>query len=150
MQQWLIIYSANSLICLQFPIRLCFAVTSNKSQGQTLKHVGIYLQQDFFSHGQLYVALSRVQSPQNLRIYRPHDADKNTCETTNVVFKEVLLCNCLRCKATKVKVSIVEVILHLIMSKIYFLSNCRLNIRNLCKSATSVKSDKSHIWKRLL
>ena len=44
----------------QFPVRLCFAVTSNKSQGQTLKYVGIYLNQDFFSHGQLYVAMSRV------------------------------------------------------------------------------------------
>ena len=29
----------------QFPVRLCFSVTSNKSQGQTLKHVGIYLKQ---------------------------------------------------------------------------------------------------------
>ena len=29
----------------QFPVRLCFSVTSNKSQGQTMKHVGIYLKQ---------------------------------------------------------------------------------------------------------
>ena len=85
----------------QFPVRLCFAVTSNKSQGQTLKHVGIYLQQDFFSHGQLYVALSRVQSPQNLKIYRPNATDKNDYQTTNVVFKEVLTCQCLECNRRK-------------------------------------------------
>ena len=47
----------------QFPIRACFAMTSNKSQGQTIGTVGIYLPTDFFAHGQLYVAMSRVQSP---------------------------------------------------------------------------------------
>ncbi|CAB3233342.1 unnamed protein product [Arctia plantaginis] len=41
---------------IQFPVKLSFAVTINKSQGQTFKHVGIDLRQDCFSHGQLYVA----------------------------------------------------------------------------------------------
>ena len=40
---------------LQFPIRLCYAMTINKSQGQTLSSVGIYLNQPVFTHGQLYV-----------------------------------------------------------------------------------------------
>ena len=100
----------------QFPVRLCFAVTSNKSQGQTLKHVGIYLQQDFFSHGQLYVALSRVQSPQNLKIYRPNATDKNDYQTTNVVFKEVLTCQCLECNSSGEKVPI-DVVLLTFMAK---------------------------------
>ena len=41
------------MIRTQFPVKLAFSITSNKSQGQTLKHVGIYLQQDFFAHGQV-------------------------------------------------------------------------------------------------
>ena len=41
------------MIRTQFPVKLAFSITSNKSQGQTLKHVGIYLEQDFFAHGQV-------------------------------------------------------------------------------------------------
>ena len=43
----------------QFPIRLSFAMTINKAQGQTIPNVGIYLPDPVFSQGQLYVALSR-------------------------------------------------------------------------------------------
>ena len=51
---------------LQFPICLSFAMTINKSQGQTLKVAGLQLEEPCFSHGQLYVACSRVGSPKNL------------------------------------------------------------------------------------
>ena len=37
----------------QFPIRLAFGITSNKSQGETLTKVGLYCAQDFFTHGQV-------------------------------------------------------------------------------------------------
>jgi ATP-dependent DNA helicase PIF1 len=46
----------------QFPIRPAFAMTINKSQGQTFERVGIYLSSTVFSHGQLYVAFSRTTS----------------------------------------------------------------------------------------
>ncbi|KAL4153788.1 hypothetical protein QTP88_001621 [Uroleucon formosanum] len=41
---------------LQFPVRLAFAMTINKSQGQSLSVCGINLENPCFSHGQLYVA----------------------------------------------------------------------------------------------
>ena len=48
---------------VQFPIKPCFAITINKAQGQTMEITGLHLQEEVFSHGQLYVALSRVGSP---------------------------------------------------------------------------------------
>jgi ATP-dependent DNA helicase PIF1 len=75
-----------SMVRKQFPIKLCFGITSNKSQGQTLHQAGIYLDQQFFSHGQLYVALSRVGHPKKITIFNPDD--KNHVE--NVVFREIL------------------------------------------------------------
>ena len=70
---------------LQFPIRLAFAMSINKAQGQSLKVAGIALEEQCFSHGQLYVACSRVGSPKNLFIYAPNG------KTKNIVYQEALI-----------------------------------------------------------
>jgi ATP-dependent DNA helicase PIF1 len=62
---------------LQFPIKLSFAMTINKSQGQTLKLVGLHLLLPCFSHGQLYVGCSRVGSRNSLFILTPNFRTKN-------------------------------------------------------------------------
>ena len=75
----------------QFPIRVAFAMTINKSQGQTLSNVGVWLNDPCFAHGQLYVCLSRVGSSKRIKfaIRRIENYPANI--TSNVVFKEVLL-----------------------------------------------------------
>ncbi|XP_024015912.1 ATP-dependent DNA helicase PIF1 [Eutrema salsugineum] len=71
----------------QFPIRVCYAMTINKSQGQSLKSVVLYLPKPVFSHGQLYVALSRVKSPDGLSILQ--DDEETDKGVRNIVYKEV-------------------------------------------------------------
>jgi len=72
---------------LQFPVRLCFAMTINKSQGQTIGNLGVYLNTSVFTHGQLNVALSRVQDPRNLCVCNP---GKKPREVRNVVYPEII------------------------------------------------------------
>ncbi|XP_066324126.1 ATP-dependent DNA helicase PIF1-like [Miscanthus floridulus] len=93
----------------QFSIRVSFAMTVNKSHGETIPNVGVYLPALVFSHDQLYVAMSRATSRLNIKILAlPPNADaqeeakkmgkenakKNAEEknnnASNIVFKEVL------------------------------------------------------------
>jgi hypothetical protein len=74
----------------QFPIRLAFSMTINKAQGQTFSFVGLDLKLPVFSHGQLYVALSRCRQASGVKIeidrYNPEKR-----QTKNIVMKSVLL-----------------------------------------------------------
>jgi ATP-dependent DNA helicase PIF1 len=73
----------------QFPVRTSFAMTINKSQGQSLERVGVWLEESVFSHGQLYVACSRVGDPSNIKIAVKKHNDYPQNATRNVVYKEV-------------------------------------------------------------
>ena len=72
----------------QFPVRLAFAMTINKAQGQSVSHVGLDLWTAVFSHGQLYVALSRCTSPMHIKVLFAEG--KEDMKTMNIVYQEVL------------------------------------------------------------
>lgn len=84
---------------LQFPVRPAFAMTIDKSQGQSLDTVGIYLPKPVFGHGRLYVALSRATRRSGVKVlvhdgWRPHTINERGeapagVYTDNVVYKEV-------------------------------------------------------------
>ena len=81
----------------QFPIRLAFAMTINKSQGQTISNVGIYLPAPVFGHGQLYVAFSRSGDPNGVKVLivpvekeQGQLYDDGQMYTRNVVYKAVV------------------------------------------------------------
>jgi ATP-dependent DNA helicase PIF1 len=54
-----------------------------------LKNVGIYLLSPVFSHSQLYVAISRVTSRDELKILITDEDDQDTYVTSNVVYHKV-------------------------------------------------------------
>lgn len=73
----------------QLPVAPCFAMTINKSQGQSLKHVGLYLPNQVFTHGQVYVALSRVTEREGLVIVNADSDMKEHTLIKNIVYREV-------------------------------------------------------------
>ncbi|CAN1837203.1 ATP-dependent DNA helicase pif1 [Linum perenne] len=79
-----------TLIRRQYPVALCFSMTINKSQGQTLHQVGICLKRQVFTHGQLYVALSRVTKKSGLSIISCDEDGHPTRIMNNIVYHEVL------------------------------------------------------------
>jgi len=74
---------------VQFPVRLSFAMTINKSQGQTFDRVGLFLPSPVFTHGQLYVAFSRVRDSESIKVGM-YGGDDGRFITRNIVYSDVL------------------------------------------------------------
>ena len=65
-------------------------MTINKSQGQSLNQVALYLPRPVFTHGQLYdVAMSRVTTPNGLKILDETSDMNGEDGVTNIVYKEI-------------------------------------------------------------
>ncbi|XP_017221483.2 uncharacterized protein LOC108198231 [Daucus carota subsp. sativus] len=77
------------LVRKQMSLQICYAMTINKSQGQSLEKVGLFLLKAVFTHGQFYVAVTRVTSPSGLKVFIDDDRGLPTNLTQNVVYKEV-------------------------------------------------------------
>ncbi|KAG6617010.1 helitron helicase-like protein [Phytophthora cinnamomi] len=75
----------------QFPVVPAFAMTINKAQGQTVQNLGLYLATPCFSHGQLYVALSRVTSRSKFKalIEYPELEEDDGAYTDNIVYRQI-------------------------------------------------------------
>ena len=71
----------------QFPLTLAFSMTINKSQGQSFDYLGLFFRRPLFSHGQLYVALSRCKNPEHIYIQNELE---NASEIENIVWTEIL------------------------------------------------------------
>jgi hypothetical protein len=76
----------------QFPLKLAYALTINRSQGQEFDRQLVDLTNAAFSHGHLYVALSRIRKSSNIKIYCYEEQiwDLNVVFTKNVVYDEIL------------------------------------------------------------
>ena len=76
----------------QFPIKLAFALTINRSQGQSFERLGLLLENPVFAHGQLYVGFSRVTSRRGVRVIlgeRAWGDVTKEANTPNIVWSEI-------------------------------------------------------------
>ena len=71
------IHDGKTIFMYQFPVKLAWAVTAHKSQGQTLTRAAINIGEPAFAHGSLYVALSRVKSLRNIMLFGMNEWPKN-------------------------------------------------------------------------
>ena len=69
------------------PIQACFRNDNQKNSGSGIKKVGVWLDEPMFTHGQLYVAASRVGDPEHLHFGVSKSVSRNT---RNVVCKQIL------------------------------------------------------------
>ena len=81
---------------LQFPIKIAFALTINRAQGQSVTTCGILLPKNVWTHGQIYVAFSRCGNPNNVHVwaeqsqFKDYKLDPSKIYVKNIVYREVI------------------------------------------------------------
>ena len=75
----------------QLPLMLAWAVTIHKAQGKTLDRIFVDLGHRAFAAGQVYVALSRVRSLQDISLARPIREEEVRCDSNVTRFYEQLI-----------------------------------------------------------
>jgi Helicase len=82
------------IVRTQFPLRLSYCLTLNKSQSQTFDKAVVDVCHEPFCHGQLYVAVSRVRESKNIMLFCNNMqliAQGGGVILTNIVFPSLLL-----------------------------------------------------------
>jgi ATP-dependent exoDNAse (exonuclease V) alpha subunit len=76
----------------QFPLRLAYSLTINKSQGQQFQKIMVDIRKPAFSHGHLYVAMSRIRNNANIKFFvdETNIYDEEVSFTYNVVYNEII------------------------------------------------------------
>jgi ATP-dependent exoDNAse (exonuclease V) alpha subunit len=82
-----------ALLRKQFPLRVAYAVTINRAQGQELDRALVDIRDNVFTHGQCYVALSRVRRREHIALFLNSETElvDGHAATVNIVFPELLL-----------------------------------------------------------
>jgi len=80
---------AFSMMRVQFPLRLCYAMTVNKSQSQSFLQAIFDTTVETFSHGQSYVALSRIRYYNTVRLIIK---EENLIEKSGIKIATLLNC----------------------------------------------------------
>lgn len=100
------ILSKKEIGCIrQYPFKLGKAITIHKSQGQTFDKV--ILSPKIFAAGQLYVALSRVRTPDGLQITEPIDpASVMISDKVNKFYKDGFVWKAVKTRTAAKKTSV--------------------------------------------
>ncbi len=74
----------------QFPLRLAYCMTFNKAQGQEWDLVLADIRKSPFTHGHLYVVMSRIRQSRNIRLFCDEEQmiEGQPC-ATNVVYNKL-------------------------------------------------------------
>jgi ATP-dependent DNA helicase PIF1 len=89
--------SAYNMTRVQFPLKLCYGMTVDKSQGQSFEDVLLDFTDESFSHGQTYVGFSRARNYKNVRIIVQDDKVMDLpyrTDTGDITFKKAPLVSC--------------------------------------------------------